>query len=747
MVNYWLDQFLLLTLTYDYLSLVEGEQILNYSPYGVTWNKASSSCGINGLETMEEVLRRSDVLENQQFWIGKSSIFTPWIEMIGIVDCSTETSSRGCVCIQDEVIFNNHKNMSECEESNSYYVYKDFLGTVVDSDNPGNCMTLCCGGCARGSTQSHMFEARNCQAKDFTTVARCEDRTSSYWGATQHKGAMFCESKQQLLLPSTFCHQTGNSKFSGIPAWTNVIREHITECLKTNCTTTPLMCPAGVINALNGNKIFKKSEMACNETLQWFICRSDLQIQPVLYKTTSMSSSGMTPKQLIENQENTETTQVNGITFGITQFEKVTNECHQGFTVTSLIVYKGKVISRSKGHCTTLFCRAGNNNLNAQNCSHGFNDSFAGICGNDGTNQDTLWGKTYDISLLNCMSKNQLLLSPNNYCTNGREYRGIISWTNVFREVYNCHLTKAEAGNRTPLQCLSGHLVKHDGQWKLNKTERECNDQLEWFMCRSFEPPSTITSSSVNVQTKTTKTFERSSVAPSSPGRTSYAMNSTESSGGNKNIGQRNHHVENSEEGSSSKPIGAVIGGLLGACSVITLLAVLIACKFSNLGYMSIGVFKESSTIDKQEPSQMEFSKATYQDSNVTTDNRSTKPTSNETYGLVENSTAVYAVVYKTKTTQNINETYTDAGYGEYDHLHGIQNRRIIQQENMYHSHRSTQNEEDQTYDSSNFSKGKCNDVNSLYDQSCSLVEGEYSYSTNRILDNSNTIGIYDKIS
>lgn len=33
----------------------------------------------------------------------------------------------------------------------------------------------------------------------------------------------------------------------------------------------------------------------------------------VLYKTTSKSSSGMTPKQIIENQENTETTQVNGM--------------------------------------------------------------------------------------------------------------------------------------------------------------------------------------------------------------------------------------------------------------------------------------------------------------------------------------------------------------------------------------------------------------------------------------------------
>lgn len=165
------------------------------------------------------------------------------------------------------------------------------------------------------------------------------------------------------------------------------------------------------------------------------------------------------------------------------------------------------------------------------------------------------------------------------------------------------------------------------------------------------------------------------------------------------------------------------------------------------LDFRSIGVFKEISTHDQQEPSQMEFSKATYQDSNITADNRSTKPTSNETYGLVENSTAVYAVVNKIKTPKEINETYADAGYGEYDHLHDIQNRRIIHQENMYHSHGAPQNEEDQTYDSSNFAKGQCNDGNSLYDQSCSFVEGEYSYSTNKNPDNSNTIGIYDKIS
>ncbi|CAG2207164.1 unnamed protein product [Mytilus edulis] len=209
-----------------YLALVGGEEILNYSPYGVTWNKASSSCGINGLETVEEVLRRSDALENQQFWIGKTSIFTPWIELI------------------------------------------EFLGTVFDSDDPGNCMTFCCGGCTKGSTQLHMFEARNCNAKDLTTVARCEDRTSSYWGATQNEGAMFCESKQQLLLPSTFCHQTGSSKFSGIPAWTNVIREHIAQCFETKSSKT----------------------------------------DHVLF--TTISSSGMTPKQIIEIQGNTKTTLV-----------------------------------------------------------------------------------------------------------------------------------------------------------------------------------------------------------------------------------------------------------------------------------------------------------------------------------------------------------------------------------------------------------------------------------------------------
>ncbi|XP_052059260.1 uncharacterized protein LOC127699910 [Mytilus californianus] len=227
-----------------------------------------------------------------------------------------------------------------------------------------------------------------------------------------------------------------------------------------------------------------------------------------------------------------------------------------------------------------------------------------------------------------------------------------------------------------------------------------------------------------------------------SPGRISSSMHSTASPGGTKSSEQPQQKINDSKQGSNSKIIGAVIGGLLGACSVVALLAVLIVCKVR-----SIGVFKETSKQNKQETSKMQFSKIAYQDSNNTTDKTSTTSTSNETHGLAENSTAVYAVVNKIKTPGNINDTYTDAGYGEYDHLHDIQNRRISPQEHLYHSHGAPRNEDDQTYDSSDFGKGKCNDGNGLYDQSFSVIEEEYSYSTNKNHDNSNSIGIYDKAS
>ncbi|CAC5422649.1 unnamed protein product [Mytilus coruscus] len=806
------------------MSVVGGEQLLHYSPYGVNWNKAYLSCGVNGLEIVEEVLKRSDVLENQQFWIGKTPIFTPWIELIGCYEvhglnktelnslntrgeCQKKcqhvkhfgfkkTSSRRCVCIPDEVLIDNQKNMSACEESYFYYVYKEFRGKVVDSDDPGNCMTLCCGDCSRGNIESYMFEGRNCDARDLSTIARCEDRNSSYWGATQNEGVTFCASKQQLLLPSTFCHEPGNSKFSGILAWTNVFREQITECFTTNCTTTRFLCPAGVINSEEGTKGFKKIEKACNESLQWFICSSNRSpiTDQALY--TTMSSSGMISKQIIDNQGNTETTLVKGISSGVTSFEKVKNDCQQGFTVTALI---GAVIGGSVGFNLLCFgiillVHKLRESILLKECNVLTNRTFwlgkaiysktsawMEILGNDDPNQITSWSQNHDISLNLCMNKNQLLLAPLHYCTNRLRDQSTQSWTNVFREVYEYELTKAEGGNKTPLQCLSGHLVQHDGQWKLMKMKRDCNKHLAWFMCRNFDTKSTISSSAGNGPTKSEEILQKSSVTTSFPeiafttrtkvtkrktssfsitqitvtdlntlpslslrtekymvrstqtnGRIAYTINSTKSAGvvynGEENIPQKDH----SKEGNNSRTIGAVIGGLLGACSVITLLGVLIVCKLR-----SIGIFKESSKHHKQETSQIQFSKTTYQDSNNTTDKRSTTTTSNETYGLAENSTAVYAVVNKIKKPENRNETYTDAGNGEYDHLHDIQNRKICSQENLYHSHGAPRNKDDQTYDNSDFGKRKCNHGNSLYDQSFSVVEEEYSYSTNKIHDNS----------
>lgn len=62
--------------------------------------------------------------------------------------------------------------------------------------------------------------------------------------------------------------------------------------------------------------------------------------------------------------------------------------------------------------------------------------------GNDGPNTITSWSKNHDTSLNICMKKNQLLLAPLQYCTNGHRDQSTKSWTNVFREVYEYELTK-----------------------------------------------------------------------------------------------------------------------------------------------------------------------------------------------------------------------------------------------------------------------------------------------------------------
>ncbi|CAC5417767.1 unnamed protein product [Mytilus coruscus] len=288
--------------------IVDGGQIQHYSPYGINWNEASLSCGSNGLEISEEDLESSDVLENQELWIGKTPVFTPWVELLGCYvvhglnetefyplntrsECQKKchhvkhfgfkkTTSRSCVCIPFELLIDNRKNMSACKELDSYYVYT-------------------------------------------------EDRKSTYWGATQNEGVIFCASKQQLLVPSTFCNEPGISKLSGIPTWTNVIREQLAEYFKTNCTTTPLMCPAGVINTVNSKKVLNKIEKACDESLQWFICNSNSS--PITYQSiyTTMSLPGMSSRQMIGNQRNTETRFVKGLSSGVTSIKSVKNECQK----------------------------------------------------------------------------------------------------------------------------------------------------------------------------------------------------------------------------------------------------------------------------------------------------------------------------------------------------------------------------------------------------------------------------------
>lgn len=144
-------------------------------------------------------------------------------------------------------------------------------------------------------------------------------------------------------------------------------------------------------------------------------------------------------------------------------------------------------------------------------------------------------------------------------------------------------------------------------------------------------------------------------------------------------------------------------------------------------------IFKETSNNDNENTNQVHLSKTINQGSNITSDITNAITTSNQTYGVGETtcSTAVYAVVNKLKKPENIQETYIDAGDGEYDHLHDIQNRRNVSQENMYHSYGAPRNDDDPTYDSSNFGNAKCTKGNNTYDRSFSVVEGDYRQMSN----------------
>ncbi|VDI50582.1 Hypothetical predicted protein [Mytilus galloprovincialis] len=198
----------------------------------------------------------------------------------------------------------------------------------------------------------------------------------------------------------------------------------------------------------------------------------------------------------------------------------------------------------------------------------------------------------------------------------------------------------------------------------------------------------------------------------------------------------------NTSSSHKTSPTGAIIGGILGACCILFVSAVLIVCKIR-----SKGIFKETTKSVKEDINQTHFSNTIYQDSNNILDKTSAMPTSHQTYGLAGACTPVYAVVNKVNKHENTDETYTDAEYGEYDHLHDIQNRIICPNENMYHSHGAARNEEDQTYDSSDFGNRKLNEGNDLYDHSFSVVEGDYMSNENHDSHNRYNANIYDKAS
>lgn len=127
----------------------------------------------------------------------------------------------------------------------------------------------------------------------------------------------------------------------------------------------------------------------------------------------------------------------------------------------------------------------------------------------------------------------------------------------------------------------------------------------------------------------------------------------------------------------------------------------------------------------------MHLSKTISQESNITSKITIAITTSNQTYGVGETSTAVYAVVNKLKEMETIQETYNDGADGEYDHLHELQNRIIVPQENVYNSHGASRNEDDPTYDSSDFGNAKFMKANITYDKSFSVIEGDYTWMSN----------------
>ncbi|CAC5422682.1 unnamed protein product [Mytilus coruscus] len=370
--------------------------------------------------------------------------------------------------------------------------------------------------------------------------------------------------------------------------------------------------------------------------------------------------------------------------------------------------YNGTVSKSSDpGNCTTVCCGNCNrittngNNLEGRRCSS-VNSTIVGRCGSRQNSAFTgfKWGEDYYDSLDYCMTRNALLPSSN-YCQKieaNSDFNGQISWTNVFREEIEIFKLKDTT--------IDTEIKTQSPLYTFNKSKDE------------------------NVNTSPDPLF--------SHGNSKISFQSTASLFSTKTVSRNGQR----EKGNKSLFTGAVIGGIIGACSILAVLAVLIVCKIR-----SKGIFKESYTYQKGETNKLHFSKTIDQNLTYTSNGKNTQSTSRKINDICETGTSGYSVVNNLNKPENINEIYTDAADEEYDILHDKQNRRMCPTENVYQSHGAHKNEDGLTYDSADFGKGNCNDGNGLYDTSCSVVEGDYScmsYKNHDINITTDTC-IYDK--
>ncbi|VDI31393.1 Hypothetical predicted protein, partial [Mytilus galloprovincialis] len=233
-------------------------------------------------------------------------------------------------------------------------------------------------------------------------------------------------------------------------------------------------------------------------------------------------------------------------------------------------------MSSDPGDCTTICCGScntptqNNNHLEGRRCSS-MNYRIAGSCGK-GVHK---WGLDYFRSLNFCI-QNNMLLPASNYCQGkGIHQYGQMSWTNVFRE--EVEIIKTKDVNDDPVRCFSGVFILVNGQRILNMTDQMCSEYKNWFVCKTNTTiPETATQSLLlTIDTTNDEQINTSSGQSSIPAKHITIPNTTAA----KTIGQNGFTNDQSDNGDKSISIGAVIGGILCACFIIFVVAVLIVCK------------------------------------------------------------------------------------------------------------------------------------------------------------------------